>query len=81
MSTRFFARAALFISLAVATVKQAAGLRLTPADLQNRALTDITQNTLFTPANSTGIFILINVDGQDVPVQVDLARYVDVRSI
>ena len=77
MSIRFFARAALLISLAVATVEQAAGLRLARTDLQNRALTDITQNTLFTPANSTGVFLLINVDGQDVPVQVDLARYVE----
>ena len=77
MSIRFFARAALLISLAVATVEQAAGLRLARADLQNRALTDITQNTLFTPANSTGVFLLINVDGQDVPVQADLARYVE----
>ena len=77
MSIKFFARAALLIFLAVATVEQAAGIRLARADLQNRALTDITQNTLFTPANSTGVFLLINVDGQDVPVQVDLARYVE----
>ncbi|KAI0084937.1 hypothetical protein BDY19DRAFT_1023312 [Irpex rosettiformis] len=68
MSAGFFARAVLLLSLVMST----AGLKLTRADLQNRALSDLTQNTLFTPANSHGIFVLINVNGQDVPVQVDL---------
>lgn len=74
MSASFFARAALFISLSMLTIQGTAGLKLTRADMQKRALSDLTQNTIFTPANSNGIFILIDVNGQEVPVQVDLAR-------
>jgi hypothetical protein len=74
MASSFLARAALFISLALSTAQSATAWQ--HGRLLSRALVDNTQKTLFTPANSTGIFIIIDVNGQDVPVQIDLARYV-----
>ncbi|KAI0690438.1 hypothetical protein BC835DRAFT_185414 [Cytidiella melzeri] len=73
MSRTFLARATLFVSLVFATLDATAGWELPRGNLQKRALADNSQKTIFTPANSTGLFILVNVNGEDVPVQVDFA--------
>lgn len=42
--------------------------------LGRRDLSDHIGNTLFTPGGSSGLFILAEVEGFPVPVQIDLAR-------